>query len=182
MKRHIEKLWRNFVLSQRVILICLVILSMGCASPYKGPKPDLSLAGDMAEKEIERFTMSSANKYGKLEVRLGGDNQAYTLDSVAPIIEEVSPAAYKSYLRTQEAHRRTLFNVLVGLGLIALAASYSSQFGTEIFLNGYGYMFVGVSIGLIYSRSYVFDSMLDQYNEDLRNRATPQLSLSVGFD
>lgn len=182
MKINISRGWEQIRSFQRSLLLFCVTLSVGCASTYRGPKPDLALTGEAAEKEVEEFTMSRSKSHFKPGVHLGSDKSAYTFSSVKPIIEEVSPKAYEHYLDGKRIHRNSLLLFAAGVGVIVLA--FQDPNGSGLTRSGYNFIYLlgGTFVGLGFIQQHFFSSMIDQYNEDLRNRMVPQLSWSIDFD
>ncbi len=162
-------------------VFCVFLLA-ACATKYEGPKPDFSLKGDRAEKEISKFTISDNywDQYGEAYVMGEEQRILYTDESLRPIINEVSPAAMEK-LATAD----TLNWVGFGLWAASTVVLFSELSDGDSSMSKsqetafWGLLGSSVIMGWIRFRYVQLGAR--HYNRDLRQKFAPVLSLQQDF-
>ncbi|MCJ8275815.1 MAG: hypothetical protein HRT44_04665 [Bdellovibrionales bacterium] len=159
----------------------LLFLVAACATQYKGPSPDFSLKGEAAEKEIENFSLSESY-WGQAPgaVYMGPEKNFYYLNSVRPIINDVSPIANQ---KIKTAHKWAWAGNILMWGALAYLAAIiiddGSEFGSDE--RTVYYSIIGASFATGFVSSGYMQSAVKQYNRDLRARFTPKLTYNWKF-
>jgi len=174
---------RNFKLE---VLLIISLLVQGCATAYRGPGPDLSLRGEAAKAEYEKFEMSESFWNGGA-TPLGPSNQLYTRESLRPILAEVSPDAIQSMDRARKWQKAVF--VSFGFAMAGLLGSLLAPSGssTQAILFGGGLTMAGVELGCGVISDINLAQSGEEFNRDLRRRLEisesigPQVRLSMGF-
>lgn len=160
----------------------LLLLLASCTSTYKGPLPDFSKTGNAASEEVTKFALEESFwRQGRNSYQMGPRAEAYTLESLRPVIEATSVEATK-YLDSGERWRRAS---LVGLGLAvgSLAGVLISNKGSPAQSAFYGLCMAGsvVSVSFIYVSAYQLSRGAQEYNKDLKGRFNPVISYRSKF-
>lgn len=157
------------------ILFLFSIVIFGCASnkfSYKGPPPDFNLSGEVAKAEYKKFELNSSFSLVGPVIMMGSERNLYTLSSIQPLIENVSSGA-KIKLRKANYYGAAGF-VLIGVALVAF--NQHTNFADALALTS-----IAGAVGAgVYSTILVTDAIRD-YNQDLKNKFTPQLSYKFSF-
>ncbi len=148
---------------------------IGCATTYTGPTPDLTLKGEAAAREVEKFELRIPGWNGVDTMYMGAANNRYWTSSLEGVIKPVSPDAAK------DIERGRLWRN-VGWGFIAAAlgiaiASNNDSWNWEIpYISS-----LGVAVGCgIYSAVVTTDG-IEEYNRDLRSKLTPHVGYTFTY-
>lgn len=156
----------------------------GCITDYKGREPDFTLKGAAAQNEYERFHFDESYwVQSPIAFTMGPEDRAipYTVDSLKPMIKEVSPEAWDIYKRSR-IWRQAGWYSLVGAGII-LVSAYADGDG-KFFSRDQSvayYSLIGLSFGFALVQPYFISRAAERYNEDLKKKFTPALSMNIGF-
>lgn len=153
-------------------LLTCALLS-GCATTYVGPQPDFTKTGAEAQAEYEKFRVGTA--YGNLNhyaVKMGG--QTYYLESVEPILNNVSPTSASKLQKMKVGN-------YMSLAIFAATISALNQ-PRDSWAKNTGY-YVGLA-GILGTGIYINLSgmgVAEDYNKDLKSRFSPSLAFSKTF-
>ena len=153
----------------RIMLVLpLILLTQGCAT-YNGAGPNLSLKGDAAKQEYEKFKMSQTFSTGR-GVQLGRDGPAYSRDSLRPIMADISPDAIASLDRAHKWWNAEGITLGLALGSLVgyLVSPANSSARTAFFISTI--TLDGVSIGCAIGRDSNWSDSIDEFNRDLKSK------------
>jgi hypothetical protein len=161
--------------------ILVLALTSACVSTYRGPGPDYSYVGTAAEAEIQRFTFKEGflHQGGEFFI-MGADQQHYLLNSLKPVIQEVSPEAWRK-IETGRVWTR-VGQVAFLSALVILISEVSDDdddFSQEQSLAYWP--LIGLSFSSNIVRAIYMDRAARQYNQDLRAKFTPTLGMTFSY-
>jgi len=152
-------------------LCILFSLSVGCVTTYMGEKPDFQLRGVAAEKEFHKFTINeSIWSHGYTNLEMGG--KLYWLSSLRPVIKDVSPKADE---RIDATRWKRILPWVFFAG--AVIVSTQRDFGQLPLFMG----FIGASLSASIYASYDLGQSAKIYNQDLKSKFAPQISLKYNY-
>lgn len=151
----------------------------GCAhslAKYEGQKPDLSLSGQAAHREIQRFELEEDNRIcGFPCFEHDPKKRQHTWESIQPLFETVSPLAMQEYRRSEVWSYVQLYALGVGIaGLAAGLATTGNQRDTLLALSLAG---SGVSIGSSFYVGRIQSNIPEIYNRQLKEKFTPSVGM-----
>ncbi len=159
--------------SMKKLFFSLLLLS-SCASEYKGPKPDFSLRGELAKKEIENFSLNESYWHqSRLALCMGPANRYYSEESIESLIKETSPSA----IAKLEGSRRLAswwwlpYSAAVAILLVDINNQNFDSASQSAF-----YTLLGTSVVISIVELNMRAEAAEIYNRDLKNRFTPMLS------
>lgn len=165
-------------------LLIVSIFFSGCISNYKGREPDFTLKGAEAQKEYDKFHFDEGYWFqSSVAFTMGPERTAvpYKVESLKPIIKEVSPEAWDIYKRSRVWRQVGGISLLAAGGLlIAMAVDSNHGSWSKDQTIGY-YSLLGISLGTSFAVPFFMSSSAERYNQDLRRKFTPALSLNYGF-
>lgn len=167
------------MLFRTLALATLVAFVSGCASTYQGPEPDLTVRGEAAEKEIEKFSFSEAYFDQGPVVYMGPGRSHYTRESVWPMIEKISPSAAETYSTAENIRSFQLVLVGAAVALLVLGINRDGDARADAFRLTDIAAFSSIGVGLI--SAGFSKSAASQYNRDLRNALSPTVGMTVGY-
>lgn len=163
------------------VWLVLMIFTVGCASQYQGPKPDFSLTGEAAKREYEKFEFPESFWRQGIGVQLMGPNEdLYTTESLRPVIESVSPRSWEQNERAQSRIRIGRYLLLGALALVVIELTDEDRHFSNEQAIAY-WSLLGVSFGFNFSAGFVQKSASEMYNEDLRRKFSPALTVNVHY-
>lgn len=157
---------------------------MGCASRlavYGGQKPDFSLSGESAEREIRRFRLEENNFWTCSAPCFESDRgkRAHTWASVLPLIENVSPGAIQRYEKAEGWSKVQLYSLGVGIAGLALGlVSKGNQRDTFYTASLIGST---ISIGSSFYVNWLRSDIPEIFNRDLKQRFSPSIGMNWSF-
>ena len=168
-------------LNRSTVFMVFLFLLQGCATTYQGPAPNLSLTGIPAQGEIKKISFMEGYWAQGSGFKMGPEERRYTVESVQPFVQKVSPAAIEKLDSAQNYLRAG--RIAIGVGDVALllaifaANSQSQQVLVPLFLVG-----IGTGAGLEIKAFSEFSSASEQYNKDLRQKLSPSMAFNFDFD
>ncbi len=161
--------------------LTLFCLLSACVTEYKGPMPDLTLKGEAATQEYNKFKFydgywMQANK----AFRMGPDETLYWSSSLEPVITKVSPEALEKM--KQADLWRNLSWIPYGIALGALLIDLGDGNG-DISSTSWSVFYIGMGTWYgfqLYQVSLVQDTA-QIYNRDLRRQLSPALGINLKF-
>ena len=161
----------------RTFISLLLVLVTGCASiDYSGKGPDLSLKGSPeANSEYAKFKLTKSSfGYDQFRAVKMGEETHYTLNSLKPVIADVSPSALEGF------HKARVLNT-VGLSLLgaAIVFLFTQDWPVKDTAAVVYYGTLIGSVGVNIWAGHVRSEAIDQYNSDLRTKLSP--GMKVGF-
>lgn len=162
------------------ILLAAMFLS-GCISTYRGPIPNLELRGAEAEQEYQKFKFVEGFwSQGQVHFTMEQSGKGYFTSSLEPTITEVSPKAWQ-IVEDSKVWRYVALGSLAGMiAMLVIQSNQDRFFNSDQTYLYYGLL--GVSLtGSLMRASYLSDAAT-QYNQDLRHKLTPALSLNFSFE
>ena len=144
--------------------------------------PDLTAAGDGARAEIEKVTIHRSGQVLGLSpwVQVGPDRLKYSLSSARELIAKVSPDANRDLDFEQGLRLAQIITLGASVALMSVASSnqdISARDGQiTVALLG---LASSVGMGVIWYN--LMSTVTDEYNQDLRRKFTPGLTLSGQF-
>ena|SRR6185312_7610385 len=160
------------------LVMCSALLS-ACASTYTGPKPNFAATGAAAEEEVRKFSFAEGFFAPKGAAFRMGEDKVYTQESLRPLIEDVSPSAAHTLHKSQVWGQVGGGLLLAALGFLAAKAGDGSRWRTGDNLAYYGAL--GTSIVCSAVSGSLASSAAHRYNEELRAKFTPGISLQKSF-
>ena len=163
------------------IFLSLSLALGGCATPYKGSPPDLSLKGDAAKAEYEKFKLEESYWDQGYFLTMGPERIRYTLPSMEPVVEKVSPQATEKLAQVHDL--RTAQNIVFGVVLACAVVSLLSPSNSLTRDSLAPAVFVGTMgvIGANFVMAGFLSSASKQYNQDLRDKLIPGVNVSLNF-
>jgi hypothetical protein len=141
---------------------------LGCATAYKGEGPNLTVTGESAIKEYEKFQF--ADSHAQFAVLMGEDTTPYNILSVMPFVKNISPEAYSEF---ESAQRRRRIQESALLISVVSALTYIADTDNQFFGSA-ATMTALTSIGFsIVWRKYADDGV-ELYNRDLATKLRVQ--------
>lgn len=155
-------------------------LFAGCASPYTGPEPNFSLRGKAAEQEAEQFKLNDNFWDQAYYFEMGPGHNKYTVSSLQPIMEKVSPSA------AAKTHKAGILSeaavASLGIAIAALLGIHTtSDVKTQSALTTAFFIGDGTALGLAIYRDIELNSAAKEYNQDLRHKLTPTVGMNFQF-
>jgi hypothetical protein len=150
-------------LTSLALAASLIMNLAGCATAYRGREPDLSVRGAAAQKAVS--------------YEMGPNDDEYTIDSLAPTLEKVSPKAVSMIEDSQWLAYGSL--IPLGLAIAVLAAEIANPANAQS--SGVQFLYyglLGVSLGFSLTRIVQAEDAAIQYNRDLKAKLTPGLALN----
>jgi hypothetical protein len=169
----------------RIVLSFLFVLTTttGCAhfATYDGQKPDFSLTGNAADKEIRRFRLEEDTFWTCGFPCSESDplKREYTWQSVVPLIETVSPEAMKTYQEAQTARKVQLY--LLGAGVGGLLAALIAKDDAKLVCLKVSIIGSLSSIGAGFYAGWLLSGIPETYNRDLKQKFTPSIGWNWTF-
>jgi hypothetical protein len=164
-----------------VILIVLGFVIQGCATPYQGPIPDLNLKGPQGQEEFNRFKFKEGFfNNGANSFLMGQDEKRYTLDSLRPVIDGVSPNSTRS-LETASTLQDfgIASSAFFWTSLIVLILTPSQQ--TANVAGAVALVSLGSEIGFAIAYTSKMADVAEEYNHELQKKLSPTVTMNVKF-
>ncbi len=165
------------------LLLIVSFFLCSCVSDYKGRKPDFSLKGESARKEIERFRLSDHfldQRRNAFEMGPEGETEIYLSESLKPIIREVSPAALKELEVAEKWTRLWWIPYGIAIGVLAVEVANKDKdwhpASTAVFWSA-----LGTSVGFSFYQLSVMQNTTKIYNEDLKSKFAPGIGYNAEF-
>ncbi len=158
----------------RYSLIVALIFCTGCATHYKGPPPNFALQGAEAEKEIEKFSINRWTS-GSDVFDMPGMSPGPTIywkDFMMPIVESVSPEGSQRLKRVKYIQYANVFFLVAALAVF-IGDSHDNNFEVQEVYYG----LLGLAVASTVYGHYEVNQSLKQYNQDLRGKFTPKVTL-----
>lgn len=161
------------------LIATIAVFVPGCAhqiGKYEGQKPDLSLSGPDAQREIRRFELENDNNICRLPCfKHDPKKRQHAWESVQPLLEFVSPQAIQEYQRSKTWSDVQLYALGVGVtGLLVGLATNGSERTTS-----FAFSLAGSVISIV-SSSYVGSirsNIPEIYNRELKEKFTPSVGM-----
>lgn len=166
---------------KRLIVGVLALTLGACASTYRGPLPDYSYVGTAADVEIQKFTLKEGFfSQGAGVFAMGADHHYYLLNSLEPVIQNVSPASWKKVEKANFWHRFSQIAILGAISILIAEMTDDDDYNSTDQALAY-WSLLGVSFGAGVTRTIYMDRAAREYNQDLRAKFTPTLGLNFRF-
>lgn len=157
-------------------VVALALFLQGCATAYTGPGPQS--AADVPKLSFDDQTAHFGTRDAWFEV--GPERERFTIESLRPTIEHVSPQAL-SVVDRARIWRRAQFGLL-GAALLSgvLALAVPNPYTSEFYTAG-----AVLLVGGAFAVNVHYESLLREaagtYNRDLRSAFTPVLGWAWSF-
>lgn len=165
-----------------VFLLTFCFFLQACASAYKGPEPDFRQTGAAARAEADKFTLDESPHFeGRGSwFEMGNQKDWYTVSSLQPLIEQVSPEAGVIVRRAQVW--RTAQWIVLGAAVAAGVAAATNEHRSSRDMIAFGALLAGgAGVAINFHYGSLLSSAAAQYNLDLRRSFTPSLGLNWNF-
>lgn len=174
-KKFMSAIGRSMIARMIFPIVIVIAVVSGCSHKllkYDGHRPDLSLSGETAQKEIRRFELEEDKGIcGFPCFKRDAQKRQHTWESLQPLIEVVSPQAAQEYRKAKVWSDVQLYTLGIAIGgLVAGLATNGSQRDTLFSLS------IAGSVASIGSSIYVGNirsEILEIYNRDLKEKYIP---------
>lgn len=154
------------------------MILLGCATEYKGSGPNFSSQGQEAETEIKKYTISDSWFRNGTRVReMGPEGNSYWFTSLQPMMTQVSPKS--GPIITKGFFWESIGILMAGYAVGLMQAANNNDSISSI-REPMVYATAGVIGAGLYS-NYILREAVQQYNHDLKQKFSPQISFKFDF-
>lgn len=162
-----------------LIMATLLLTSCATINTYNGEKPNLKLTGEKRELELEKFHLADSYfSNGYKVLTMGPDRTLYTLESLKPIIEEVSPEAIKQARYASYASYTQI--ILLSAAFTILVTDFEVGEWSNAKETTY-YSLLASSLGAGFVSMYFTKNISTHFNNDLKEKLSLGLKTTFNF-
>lgn len=168
-----------------LLVVVLSVSVIGCSSIKSyddGPLPNFILTGGEAQEEYKKFALESGNVFhcGRICFQSDPKKAEYSVSSMMPLIESVSPQATTTIKKAQSLEKYQKYALGIGVaGILGALLVDDDSMRSALLVGSVAGSVSSVAIGFYASSTY--SKVPEIYNRDLRNRLIPTIGMNWSF-